>query len=183
MNLPNKLTLLRVFLIPVFVLFYVFQIPDWSFWVAIVFIVASITDFLDGYLARKMNLVTTFGKFVDPIADKILVLAALLILQDAYEIPFWVVLVLLAREFIISGFRLVASSKGVVIAADKSGKLKTFAQMLAIAMILFFGAFDCVACYVFFIIGVVLLYVSMVLSVVSCIEYLVKNKKVFKDEM
>ena len=182
MNLPNKLTLMRVFLIPVFVLFYVFKIPDWSLWVSIVFIVASITDFLDGYLARKMNLVTTFGKFVDPIADKILVLAALLILQDGFGVPFWVILILLAREFIISGFRLVAASKGVVIAADKTGKLKTFAQMLAIALILFFGAFANPVCAVFQMIGMILLYASVVLSIVSCIEYLVKNKSVFKDE-
>ena len=178
MNIPNILTCIRVCLIPVFVLFYVFQIPDWYLWTAIVFVAASITDWLDGYLARKWNQVTVFGKFVDPIADKLLVLAALLILQDWGAVPFWVVLILLAREFIISGFRLVAVSKGVVIAADMSGKIKTVCQMVAIALLLFngiiFGVFG-------ILLGEILIYASVVLSVYSCIEYLYKNRVIFSD--
>lgn len=178
MNIPNILTMIRVALIPVFVLFYIFNIPMWALWAGIVFLAASITDFLDGYLARKWNQITTFGKFVDPIADKLLVLAALLILLDCKVLPMVVVLVLLAREFLISGFRLVAVSKGVVIAADKSGKLKTASQMLAIIIILFspqlFGEIGMM-------IGIILMYISVALSVYSCVEYLCKNKSVFKD--
>ena len=181
MNVPNTLTLIRVILIPIFVLFYVFTIPNCDLWMGIVFVAASVTDFFDGYLARKWNQITVFGKFVDPIADKLLVLSALLILMDANSdlVPFWVVLILLAREFIISGFRLVAVSKGVVIAADKSGKLKTVFQMVALALLLFnglvFGWFG-------ILLGQICLYISVGLSVYSCFEYLIKNRSVFKDD-
>ena len=177
-NIPNILTIIRVILIPVFVLFYIFDINDWQLWAGIVFLAASITDFLDGYLARKWNVVSTFGKFVDPIADKLLVLAALLILLDDGIVAMAVVLVLLAREFLISGFRLVAVSKGVIIAADKSGKIKTATQMLAIIIILLSPAlFGNIGLTV----GIILMYISVALSVYSCIEYLCKNKSVFND--
>ncbi len=188
MNIPNLLTVIRAALIPVFVSFYFIGMPGWYVWAALVFIVASFTDCLDGYLARKWNQVSTFGKFMDPIADKLLVLAALLLLLvwgklgEEYGlfngIGFLTVLILLSREFIISGFRLVAASKGVVIAADKSGKLKTAVQMVAIILLLFngvlFGEFGKI-------LGLILIYASVVISVYSCIEYIVKNKKIFKE--
>lgn len=179
MNLPNILTCIRMILIPIFVLFYIFQPELWYVYAGIIFVAASITDFLDGYLARKWNQITVFGKFVDPIADKLLVLAAMLILMDWGKLEMVVVLVILAREFIISGFRLVAVSKGVVIAADKSGKLKTVTQMVSLVLLLFNGA---LFGEVGIIIGRILIYASVVISIYSCIEYLVKNKQVFKEE-
>ena len=184
MNVPNTLTIFRIILIPVFVLFYAFQIPDWNLWAAVVFIVASLTDMLDGYLARKWNQVTDFGKLMDPMADKLLVLSALLILQDCGLVYFWVVLVLLAREFIISAFRLIAVSKGIVIAADTLGKLKTVSQMVALALLLlngwFFGIFG--IGWMDHLLGSILIYISVVLSVLSCISYFVKNKGVIGPE-
>lgn len=188
MNIPNILTIIRVALIPVFISFYFIGMPYWYAWAALVFVVASFTDWLDGYLARKWNQVSTFGKFMDPIADKLLVLAALLLLLvwgklgEGYGlfngIGLLTVLILLAREFIISGFRLVAASKGVVIAADKSGKLKTAVQMIAIILLLFNGILFGEAGVI---LGLALIYASVVLSVYSCVEYIVKNKKVFKE--
>ena len=132
MNLPNKLTMLRVLLIPVFV---VLLLADfWGKWLdylaLAVFIIASLTDMLDGMIARKYNLITNFGKFMDPLADKLLVCSAMICLLDLGRIPAWVVIVIIAREFIISGFRLVASDKGVVIAAGYIGKAKTVFQMI-----------------------------------------------------
>jgi len=188
MNIPNALTVVRMALIPVFISFYFIGMPGWYAWAALVFIIASFTDWLDGYLARKWNQVSTFGKFMDPIADKLLVLSALLLLlvwgklgeeQGLFNgIGLLTVLILLSREFIISGFRLVAASKGVVIAADKSGKLKTAVQMVALILLLLngliFGEFGKIF-------GLVLIYASVVISVYSCFEYIIKNKKVFKD--
>ena len=188
MNIPNILTVVRIALIPVFVLFYFTDIPYWYAWAGGIFVVASATDWLDGYLARKWNQVTTFGKFVDPIADKLLVLSALLLLLDwgmlgenigLFDgIGLLTVLILLAREFIISRFRLVAVSKGVVIAADKSGKLKTALQMVSIILLLFngllFGDFGIR-------LGLILIYASVAVSIYSCFEYLIKNKNVLKE--
>lgn len=179
MNVPNTLTVIRMILIPVFVLLYCFQLEDWNLYAGIIFVAASLTDLLDGYLARKWNQVTTFGKFFDPIADKLLVLAALLILMDCGMIAMWAVLVLLAREFFISGFRLVAVSKGIVIAADMSGKIKTAVQMVSLALLLFggllFGWFG-------LLLGQIGIYASVALSVYSCIAYLYKYKNVFHDD-
>ena len=118
MNLPNKLTILRAIMIPFFLVF-LYMSPGWSKWVALgIFIAASLTDMLDGKIARKYNLVTNFGKFMDPLADKLLVCSAMICLVDLKLIPVWVVLIIIAREFIISGFRLVASDNGIVIAAS-----------------------------------------------------------------
>ena len=132
MNLPNKLTLFRVVLIPFFVFFLLAPyFEEYGNYIAVaIFIVASITDFLDGKIARKYNLVTNFGKFMDPLADKLLVCSALICLIQLELIPAWVVIIIIAREFIISGFRLVASDNGVVIAASYWGKFKTAFQML-----------------------------------------------------
>lgn len=131
MNLPNKLTVLRVVLIPFFMLFYLWQsLPMNYFWALLLFAAASLTDMLDGQIARKYHLITDFGKFMDPLADKLLVMSAMLcFVQDAIT-PAWVVALVLAREFAVTGFRTIAAGKGVVIAADRWGKIKTISQMV-----------------------------------------------------
>lgn len=142
MNLANKLTIFRIILVPIMVIIpllniqgALFEIPISFIIIDIIFIIASITDKLDGYIARSKNQVTTFGKFLDPLADKILVLAAMMILVEASRLPAWIPIIVLAREFIVSGYRLIAVEKGgVVIAASKWGKLKTVTQMIAIIL-------------------------------------------------
>ena len=181
MNLPNKLTMARVIMIPFFV---IFMLTGWggeaSKWISLaIFIVASLTDLLDGHIARKHNLVTNFGKFMDPLADKLLVCSAMICLVDLKLIPVWVVLIIIAREFIISGFRLVASDNGIVIAASYWGKFKTTFQMLMVIVIIFninlqLGWLN--------ILGTILIYVALVLTVVSLIDYIAKNKDVLKDQ-
>ena len=174
MNLPNKLTILRVILIPFFVVFMLFDITGAADkWIALViFCVASLTDMLDGKIARKYNLVTNFGKFMDPLADKLLVCSAMICLVDLKLIPVWVVLIIIAREFIISGFRLVASDNGIVIAASYWGKFKTVSQMaLIIVLIMDLGG-------VWNVVGTVLTWVALLLTVVSLIDYIAKNKQV-----
>lgn len=142
MNLPNKLTIFRIILVPIMVIIPFFNIEgrflgipiEWLI-IDLIFVIASVTDKLDGYLARKNNQVTTFGKFLDPLADKILVLAAMIMLVEMAKLPAWIPIIVLTREFIISGYRLVAVEKGgQVIAASKWGKLKTVTQMLAIIL-------------------------------------------------
>ena len=175
MNLPNKLTILRVILIPFFVVFMLFDITGAADkWIALViFCVASLTDMLDGKIARKYNLVTNFGKFMDPLADKLLVCTALICLTSMDRLNVIVVLVIIAREFIISGFRLVASDNGIVIAASYWGKFKTVSQMaLIIVLIMDLGG-------VWNVVGTVLTWVALILTVVSLIDYIAKNYKVF----
>ena len=138
MNLPNKLTILRIIMIPFFVVFLLcdFKIPGQN-WIALtIFVVASLTDLLDGKIARKYNLVTNFGKFMDPLADKLLVCSALICFVAIDRLPVWVVLIIIWREFIISGFRLIAVDNGVVIAASMWGKVKTVVQMVMIILLL-----------------------------------------------
>ena len=174
MNLPNKLTILRVILIPFFVVFMLFDITGTADkWIALViFCVASLTDMLDGTIARKYNLVTNFGKFMDPLADKLLVCTALICLTSMNRLNVIVVLVIIAREFIISGFRLVASDNGIVIAASYWGKFKTVSQMaLIIVLIMDLGG-------VWNVVGTVLTWVALILTVVSLIDYIAKNKQV-----
>ena len=179
MNLPNKLTLFRVVLIPFFVFFLLAPyFEGYGNYIAVaVFIVASITDFLDGKIARKYNLVTNFGKFMDPLADKLLVSSALICLVALNKIPAWVVIVIIAREFIISGFRLVAADNGVVIAASYWGKFKTAFQMVTVIVLILNIPGE-----VFAVIGTVLIYISLVLTVISLIDYIAKNKDVLKDQ-
>ena len=179
MNLPNKLTLFRVILIPFFVFFLLATyFEGYGNYIAVaVFIVASITDFLDGKIARKYNLVTNFGKFMDPLADKLLVSSALICLVALNKIPAWVVIVIIAREFIISGFRLVAADNGVVIAASYWGKFKTAFQMVTVIVLILNIPGE-----VFAVIGTVLIYISLVLTVISLIDYIAKNKDVLKDQ-
>ena len=174
MNLPNKLTILRVILIPFFVVFMLFDITGAADkWIALViFCVASLTDMLDGKIARKYNLVTNFGKFMDPLADKLLVCTALICLTSMNRLNDFDVLVIIAREFIISGFRLVASDNGIVIAASYWGKFKTVSQMaLIIVLIMDLGG-------VWNVVGTVLTWVALLLTVVSLIDYIAKNKQV-----
>lgn len=179
MNLPNKLTLFRVFLIPFFVVFLLAPwFPGYGNYIATaIFIIASITDFLDGKIARKYNLVTNFGKFMDPLADKLLVCSALICLVALERIPAWVVIIIIAREFIISGFRLIASDNGVVIAASYWGKFKTASQMLMVILLVLN-----LPGTVFSVICTVLIYLSLVLTVISLIDYIVKNKGVLKEQ-
>ena len=162
MNLPNKLTVLRVLLIPFFVWFALVDlVPGYSKYIAVlIFVVASLTDLLDGKIARKYHLVTNFGKFMDPLADKLLVCAALICLSASGMVPAWMVIIIISREFIISGFRLVASDNGVVIAASYWGKFKTTFQMLMIIVLLLDlgGVFD--------VIGQVLTWIALILTVV-----------------
>jgi CDP-diacylglycerol---glycerol-3-phosphate 3-phosphatidyltransferase len=175
MNLPNKLTMFRVILIPFFVVFMLVDITAADKWIALgIFIVASLTDLLDGKIARKYNLVTNFGKFMDPLADKLLVCSALICLVTLAKIPAWIVIVIIAREFIISGFRLVASDNGVVIAASYWGKFKTTFQMVMICLMIA----DIQALHI---LTDVVMWVALILTVVSLIDYLVKNKDVMKE--
>ncbi|MBQ4464006.1 MAG: CDP-diacylglycerol--glycerol-3-phosphate 3-phosphatidyltransferase [Eubacterium sp.] len=178
MNLPNSLTILRVIMIPLFVVFMLVDAYYSDFVAGGIFIAACLTDFLDGYLARKYNQITTFGKFMDPLADKLLVCAALIcfLAQDNPEMPSWVVIVIISREFIISGFRLVAAEKGVTIAASWWGKIKTAVQMIMSLLLIFHFEHP-----VFRIIDTVFIYLALVLTVVSLIDYIYKNREVMKD--
>lgn len=176
MNLPNKLTMLRVLLIPVFVVFMLVDITAFDKWIALgIFVVASLTDLADGKIARKYNLVTNFGKFMDPLADKLLVCSAMIALIELGNIPAWIVIVIIAREFIISGFRLIASDNDVVIAASYWGKFKTTFQMvMVILMIADIPALG--------ILTTIIMYIALVLTIVSLVDYLVKNWHVMGNE-
>ena len=175
MNLPNKLTVLRVIMVPFFVAFMLYPLAgDASKYVALaLFCIASFTDFLDGHLARKHNLVTNFGKFMDPLADKLLVCSALICLSSSGKLATWIVLIIIAREFIISGFRLVASDNGIVIAASYWGKFKTVSHMTMIIMLIL----DFQHPIYQFAAGVVT-GIGLALTIVSLVDYVWKNKQV-----
>lgn len=179
MNLPNKLTVLRVILVPFFVLFLLADITSFDKWIALlIFIIASLTDLLDGKIARKYNMVTNFGKFMDPLADKLLVCSAMICFVAMEKMPTWMVLIIIAREFIISGFRLVASDNGVVIAASYWGKFKTAFSMVMIIFVIM----D-IANPAFYVITQILIWISLILTVVSLVDYILKNKDIFKGSM
>ena len=179
MNLPNKLTTFRVIFIPFFVFFML--APNMTginhYIAAAIFIVASLTDLLDGKIARKYNLVTNFGKFMDPLADKLLVCSAMICLIQTGQLAAWIVVIIIAREFIISGFRLIASDNGVVIAASYWGKFKTTFQMLMVIVLILN-----IQMPFFQILGKILTYAALILTVVSLIDYIVKNKDVLKEQ-
>lgn len=171
MNLPNKLTCLRMVLIPVFLLFFYAPFAAGRYLSLVVFIIASLTDTADGYIARKYDLVTDFGKFMDPLADKLLVCTALICLVDTQELAAWVVIIIIAREFIISGFRLVAADNGIVIAASWWGKIKTIVQMaLIIIMLLNISSWA--------VLETILTVAAVILTIVSLIDYIWKNRSV-----
>jgi len=176
MNLPNKLTVMRVVFVPVFVAFLLLRDMHPSFkWIALaIFITASFTDLFDGYIARKYNLVTNFGKFMDPLADKLLVCSALICLTSLQLIPAWAVIIIIAREFVISGFRLIASDNGVVIAASMWGKVKTVCQMIMVGMMI--GDLEILAP-----LTMLAMWVAVVLTVISLVDYLVRNWGVMRE--
>ena len=178
MNLPNKLTIFRVILIPFFVACILIPaIPFNNIIACVIFCVASFTDFLDGYIARRDNLVTNFGKFMDPLADKLLVCSAMICLIELGRLPAWIVIIIIAREFIISGFRLVASDNGVVIAASYWGKFKTVSQMFMIMLLIIHPEGT-----VFYWLEQILINVSLILTIVSLMDYLMKNKQVLAEQ-
>lgn len=174
MNLPNKLTVMRVILIPFFVAALLYDngsSQTMRIVANVIFIVASLTDLFDGKIARKYNLVTNFGKFMDPLADKLLVCSALICLIQLGQLPAWVVIIIISREFIISGFRLVAADNGIVIAASYWGKFKTTFQMIAVILMIFnIPALATVT--------MIMLVIAVVLTVISLVDYVAKNIEV-----
>lgn len=190
MNIPNKITLSRICLIPIFIL--ILSIPfDWGEWnigtttlpishfvAGIIFLIASLTDWLDGYYARKYHLVTNMGKFLDPLADKLLVSAAFILLVEMGLAPAWIVIIIISREFAVTGLRLVAAGEGIVLAASNMGKLKTVSQISAIAFLLLHNfPFS----YVGIPIDMLFLYIALILTAWSGIEYFIKNWHVMRD--
>ena len=180
MNLPNRLTLVRICLIPFFVCFAKMEGLGMQAVAVAIYVAACVTDALDGHIARSRGLVTNFGKFMDPIADKLLVMSAMIVLTYQHRMPDWVCILMLAREFLVSGFRLVAVENGVVIAAGPLGKLKTVFQMVStVALMLFVpvngpgNALSTVA--------VVLMYIALALTVVSGADYIMRNKDCISD--
>lgn len=177
MNLPNKLTLGRICAIPVFI---IALMMDQRVLATVLFIAAAFTDFLDGYIARKYDLVSNFGKLMDPLADKLLTMSAFICLVGLDQIPAWMVIIILGREFIITGMRQVAAAEGIVIAAAWSGKIKTVLQMVAIPVLLL-NNWPCDPYFDSFPADQILLWAALVMTVVSGIEYMVKNRQVFSQ--
>lgn len=174
MNIANKVTVLRLLLIPIFLVLYYIYGTAYNI-AAIVFVIASLTDALDGHLARSRNLVTTFGKFVDPLVDKLLTMAAFVVLVEASIIPAWAVIIIIARELIITGFRTLAADKGITIASSKWGKLKTTSQMIALVLLLLNNSTLNIA-------GVYVFYIAVILTIISGLDYIIKNKEVLDLE-
>lgn len=177
MNIANKLTLFRVILIPFFLLsLYVIDAPYGNIIGVTLFIIASLTDFLDGHLARSRNLVTNFGKFMDPLADKLLVSSALIYFVESGDIAAWIVIVIISREFVISGFRIVAAKEGVVMAAGWWGKIKTAVTMVMIIVVLCHFNFTGIV-----VIEQILIYASLFFTVISALDYITKNINIFHE--
>ena len=174
MNTPNKLTVARMILVPFLV---VFLLTGWggeaNRWICLaIFVAASVTDWFDGHLARKYNLITNFGKFMDPLADKLLVCSAMICMIELDKLPAWVVIIIIGREFIISGFRLIAAENGIVIAANYWGKFKTVSQMIMIILlILDFGG-------IFTVLTQIFIWLSGALTIISLLTYIMQNRKV-----
>lgn len=172
MNLPNKLTIIRVFMIPLYLVFMLISgIPYGRYIAGVIFTIAAITDALDGYLARKNNQITNFGKFMDPLADKLLVCSALICFVEQNLMPGWVAIIIIAREFIISGFRLIASDNGVVLAAGWWGKIKTNVQIVMSVMLTVNLDFKFIN-----ILEDVAVYLALALTIISLMDYLIKNR-------
>ncbi|WP_138158919.1 CDP-diacylglycerol--glycerol-3-phosphate 3-phosphatidyltransferase [Peptoniphilus catoniae] len=175
MNLANKLTFLRILLVPVFVVLMYMDFQGARIAATIIFIFASFTDFLDGYIARKNQLVTNFGKFADPLADKILVCAALIILTEIGDVPAWGVIIIIAREFAVTGLRIIAASENITIAASKLGKVKTVSQLISTIILLS----NITILYKF---GIYLFYLAILFTIISGLDYFIKNKRVLDLE-
>lgn len=176
MNLANKLTILRIFLVPVFMLFLLVDMPYGEYIAAGIFVIAALTDSLDGYIARSRNQITKFGKFMDPLADKLLVSSALIVLVEMNRLSSWIVVIIIAREFAITGLRVLAASEGITIAASWWGKFKTVSQIVAIIVLLLNN-------YPFSILGIpfdkISVALALIFTVISGADYLIKNKQVF----
>lgn len=174
MNTPNKLTIARMILVPFLV---VFLLTGWggeaNRWICLaIFVAASVTDWFDGHLARKYNLITNFGKFMDPLADKLLVCSAMICMIEVDKLPAWVVIIIIGREFIISGFRLIAAENGIVIAANYWGKFKTVSQMIMIILLMLnFGG-------IFTVLTQIFIWLSVALTIISLLTYIMQNRKV-----
>ena len=189
MNLPNKITISRIILIPIFVVLMLIRIEEWGditilgatmpvthLLGAIIFIIAAVTDWIDGYYARKLNLVTNMGKFLDPLADKLLVSAALIVLVELQMAPSWIVIIIISREFAVTGLRLVLAGEGEVVAANMLGKIKTWAQIVAISALLLHNIFFEMFSFPF---DKLALWVALFFTVWSGLDYFVKNKEPF----
>ena len=173
--MPNKLTMGRILAIPVFIVVF---LMGYNYAAAVIFILAALTDMLDGHIARKYNLVTNFGKLMDPLADKLLVMSALLCLVQVGDVAGWMVIVILGREFIITGMRQVAAAQGIVIAAGTTGKIKTITQMIAIPLLLLENwPFSMLSFELPM--GMVFLWLALIMTVISGVEYIVKNRQLF----
>jgi CDP-diacylglycerol---glycerol-3-phosphate 3-phosphatidyltransferase len=188
-NLPNKITISRIILIPIFVVLMLIRIEEWGditilgatmpvthLLGAIIFIIASVTDWIDGYYARKLNLVTNMGKFLDPLADKLLVSAALIVLVELQMAPSWIVIIIISREFAVTGLRLVLAGEGEVVAANMLGKIKTWAQIVAISALLLHNIFFEMFSFPF---DELALWVALFFTVWSGLDYFLKNKEPF----
>lgn|SRR5699024_2195752 len=177
MNLANKITFLRVIMIPFFMFFLLSDISNGQSIAAVIFIIAAVTDGLDGYIARSRNQVTTLGKFMDPLADKLLVSAALISMIELGMVKSWIVVIIIAREFAITGLRVIAASEGITIAANWLGKIKTITQLLAIILLLLNN-------YPFRLINIpldqIMIYLAVIFTIISGVDYLYVNRKVFK---
>lgn len=171
MNLPNKITMMRIFLVPVFMLILLEKIPYGDYWAAFVFTIAALTDGLDGYIARKKQLITTLGKFMDPLADKLLVTAALISLVEMGRIDSWMATIIVSREFAVTGLRIIAASQGVVIAASSLGKYKTVSQILAIIAALLLLPY-----------ANWLVWLAVLLTIVSGVDYFYKGKNLLLND-
>lgn len=195
MNLANKLTLIRIILVPVFFVFIVAEIPYGTVIATIIFIIASITDKLDGYIARSRNQITNFGKFMDPLADKLLVTAALITLVELKIVPSWAAFIIIAREFAVSGLRTIAASEGIVLAASNLGKLKTATQIVAIIFSLIqaneykivklkeFANLYPLTHSFFYYMTYISLYAAVILTIISGVDYFIKNKHVINTNI
>lgn len=179
MNIANKITIFRVLLVPLFLIVLYSNIENNVIIAGMIFVIASFTDMLDGYVARSRNLVTNFGKFVDPLADKVLASAALIALVDMGKISGWIVVIIIAREFTVTGFRVLAASEGITIAASPWGKLKTISQLTAIILFLFNN-------FPFSYLGIradrIMIYIALFFTVVSGLDYIIKNRNIFNME-
>jgi CDP-diacylglycerol--glycerol-3-phosphate 3-phosphatidyltransferase len=191
MNLPNRLTMLRIILVPVFIAFFYIPVPWWSYWAALIFVGASLTDLFDGRIARKRDIVTNFGKLVDPMADKLLVCSALILFAASsgdhaiYKVHEVLVIIMVAREFVVSALRMLAAAEGKVLAADAWGKAKTVVQIVGVVFVLLRGGvFVMIGLETVLVIcGDVLMIAAAILSVISCAGYFVKNRAVLKELM
>ncbi|MCC8169487.1 MAG: CDP-diacylglycerol--glycerol-3-phosphate 3-phosphatidyltransferase [Oscillospiraceae bacterium] len=180
MNTANKVTMIRVFLVPIFMVLFMINNTACHYAALAVFIIASVTDAIDGHIARKYNQTTTFGKFVDPLADKVLTTAAFLILMHYGRMSVWALMIVLTREFMVAGIRLVAAGDGKVVAASMWGKIKTVTQMIAVIAAMLLLPFDSVLGISAALISDILIWISVAFTVISGVDYLLKNRSLME---